>query len=218
MRDALAAALPLLAQAGLEVSEDEPDLTGADEVFETWRAFLSATGLGEEYDERPDELKPTVRAEVERGRALTSAMLGSATRLQAELAERMRAFFGRYDYLACPVTQVEPFPVEQEYATEIDGVAMGSYIEWMRSNSRISVTLCPAISVPTGFSQAGLPVGLQLVARPFAERALLEAAHALEQRSGLGDRMPRGSNPARGSRSRAWRRRSWRAARCRACA
>ena len=135
-------------------------------------------------------MKATVRAEVERGRALTSSMLSRATRLQAELAERMRAFFDRYDYLACPVTQVEPFPIEQEYAAEIDGVPMGSYIEWMRSNSRISVTLCPAISVPIGFTRAGLPVGLQLVARPFGERALLEVAHALELRSGLGDRLP----------------------------
>ena len=83
------------------------------------------------------------------------------------------------------MTQVEPFPVEQEYAAEIDGVPMGSYIEWMRSNSRISVTCCPAISVPVGFSAAGLPVGLQLVTRPFGERALLEVAHALELRTGL---------------------------------
>jgi len=67
---------------------------------------------------------------------------------------------------------------------------MGSYIEWMRSNSRISATLCPAISVPVGFTRTGLPVGLQLVARPFAERALLEAAHALERRSGLTGRLP----------------------------
>jgi amidase len=102
----------------------------------------------------------------------------------------MRAFFGRYDYLACPVTQLEPFPVDQEYATQIEGVPMGSYIEWMRSCSRISATLCPAISVPVGFTRAGLPVGLQLVARPFAERALLEAAHVLERRSGLADRLP----------------------------
>jgi amidase len=117
-------------------------------------------------------------------------MLSRATRLQAELAERMRAFFDRHDYLACPVTQVEPFPIEQEYATEIDGVPMGSYIEWMRSNSRISATLCPAISVPVGFTRTGLPVGLQLVARPFGERALLEVAHALELHAGLGDRIP----------------------------
>ncbi len=190
VRVALAAAPPLLAAIGLDVSDDEPDLSGADEVFETWRAFMSATGLGDEYDARGDAMKATVRAEVERGRALTSAQLGRATLLQAELAERLLAFFDRYDYLACPVTQVEPFAVEQEYAEAIDGVRMGSYIEWMRSNSRISVACCPAISVPIGFSERGLPVGLQLVARPFGERALLEAAHAIEVQTGLAARMP----------------------------
>ena len=190
VRDALAGAPALLAGIGLDVSADEPDLSGADEVFETWRAFQSATGLGDEYDARAGDMKRTVSAEVERGRALTAAQLTRATRLQAELAERALAFFDRYDYLACPVTQVEPFPVEQEYAAEIDGVRMGSYIEWMRSNSRISVLCCPAISVPIGFSEAGLPVGLQLVTRPFGERALLEAAHALESLTGLASRLP----------------------------
>jgi amidase len=190
MRDALAAAPPLLAGIGLDVSDDEPDFSGADEVFETWRAFMSATGLGDEYDARGDAMKATVRAEVERGRALTAGQLGRATLLQAALAERFLAFFDRYDYLACPVTQVEPFALEQEYAEAIDGVRMGSYIEWMRSNSRISAACCPAISVPIGFSERGLPVGLQLVARPFGERALLEAAHALELRTGLAARMP----------------------------
>jgi amidase len=190
IRDALAAALPLLAEIDLDVGEDEPDLTGADEVFETWRAFVWATGLGDDYELHRDEMKATVRSEVERGLALSSAQLMRATRLQAELAERTLAFFERYDYLACPVTQVEPFPVEQEYAAEIDGVPMGSYIEWMRSNSRISATCCPAMSVPVGFSAAGLPVGLQLVARPFGERALLEVAHALEQSTGLAARIP----------------------------
>ncbi len=196
VRAALAAALPLLGEIGLDVSTDEPDFAGADEVFETWRAFMSATGLGEEYDARGDEMKGTVSAEVERGRALTSAKLIRATQLQAALAERSLAFFDRYDYLACPVTQVEPFPVEQEYAAEIDGVTMGSYIEWMRSNSRISALCCPAISVPVGFSASGLPVGLQLVARPFGERALLEVAHALETLTGLAGQMPPPAVPA----------------------
>ena len=190
VRDALAAALPLLDEIGLGVGEDEPDFTGADEVFETWRAFTWATGLADEYDAHGDGMKAAVRSEVERGRALTSAQLTRATRLQAALAERALAFFERYDYLACPVTQVEPFPIEQEYAAEIDGKPMGSYIEWMRSNSRISATCCPAISVPVGFSAAGLPVGLQLVTRPFGERALLEVAHALELHTGLAGRIP----------------------------
>jgi amidase len=190
VRDALAAALPRLGEIGLDVGEDEPDLSGADEVFETWRAFQSALGLGEEYDARGGEMKATVRAEVERGRALSASQLIRATSLQAALAERALAFFARYDYLACPVTQVDPFPVEQEYAAEVDGIAMGSYIEWMRSNSRISVLACPAISIPAGFSAAGLPVGLQLVASPFGERSLLEVASALEQSTGLADRIP----------------------------
>jgi amidase len=190
VRDALAAALPLLGDVGLDVSEDEPDFGGADEVFETWRAFMSATGLGEQYDVDGAQMKQAVRSEVERGRALSVDQIVRATRLQAALAERALAFFDRYDYLACPVTQVDPFPIEQEYAAEIDGVPMGSYIEWMRSNSRISVTCCPAISVPIGFSAAGLPVGLQIVTRPFGERALLEVAHALESHSGLAGRVP----------------------------
>ncbi len=108
----------------------------------------------------------------------------------------MAAFFDRYDYLACPVTQVEPFPVDVEYPEQVAGVAMGSYLEWMRSCSRISVTGCPAISVPAGLTAAGLPAGLQLVARPFAERALLEAAHAIDGLTGYSALVP----PAVGDR------------------
>jgi amidase len=187
---ALERALPLLRRVGLEVEEDEPDLAGADRVFETFRAFQYALSLGELYDGDRDSMKATVRGNVERGRALTSADLVDATRIQAELGERAVAFFDRYDYLACPVTQVEPFQVETEYPAEVAGVAMGSYIEWMRSCSRITVTCCPAISVPVGFTAAGLPVGLQLVARPFGERALLEAAAAIERLTGIAERRP----------------------------
>ncbi len=80
----------------------------------------------------------------------------------------------------CPVTQLSPFPVELEYPEQVAGVPMGFYLEWMRSCSRITSTLCPAISVPAGFTPAGLPVGLQIVSRPFAELELLQLAHALE--------------------------------------
>jgi amidase len=60
----------------------------------------------------------------------------------------------------------------------------------MRACSRISATGCPAISIPAGLSAAGLPVGLQLVARPFAERALLEVAHAVDTQTGYSLRAP----------------------------
>jgi amidase len=177
---ALEPAVAALCDLGLEVTEDEPDLSGADTAFEAWRAFGYALSLGELYDADGDRMKETVRWNVERGRALSVSELTTATRLHAGVHARAVEFFERYDYLACPVTQVEPFPVELEYPQEVAGVPMGSYLEWMRSCSRISVTGCPAVSIPAGLSANGLPAGLQLVARPFAERALLEVAHALD--------------------------------------
>jgi amidase len=67
---------------------------------------------------------------------------------------------------------------------------MGNYLEWMRSCTDITMTGCPAISVPAGFTPAGLPVGLQLVARPGAELLLLQVAHALDGDDVAGRRWP----------------------------
>jgi amidase len=100
--------------------------------------------------------------------------------LQTEMFHRMRALLERYDALALPVSQVVPFDVELEWVREIAGVPMASYIEWMRSCSRITVTAHPAISVPAGFTAEGLPVGLQLVGRHRDEAALLRLAAAFE--------------------------------------
>ena len=76
-------------------------------------------------------------------------------------------------------SQVAPFDVELEYPTEIDGVPMGSYLEWFRSCSRITVTAHPALAVPAGRTPDGLPIGLQLVGRHRGEVDLLRLAHAL---------------------------------------
>jgi amidase len=88
------------------------------------------------------------------------------------------------------VSQVAPFPVETEWVTEIAGTAMGSYLEWMRSCSRISVTAHPALSLPAGFTPAGLPIGLQLVGRQRGDLALLRLAAGIERATGFGRRAP----------------------------
>jgi amidase len=194
---ALEQAIGRLDALGLEVNLDEPDLAGADQAFETWRAFLFALELGNLYEVDGARMKASLRWNIEQGRKLTGADLIRAARLHATVADEARAFLARYDYLACPVTQVEPFALELEYPASVAGVEMGSYVEWMRSCSRITVMGCPAISVPAGFTAAGLPAGLQLVAAPFAERSLLELAHGLEQLTRLDQALPLGS-PATG--------------------
>jgi amidase len=95
------------------------------------------------------------------------------------LQQRVSAF-ERFDLLALPTVQVVPFPVEVDWVREVDGAPMGNYLEWMRSCTDITMTGCPAISVPAAYTPEGLPVGLQLVAPPGAELLLLQVAHALD--------------------------------------
>ncbi len=91
----------------------------------------------------------------------------------------------RHEFLILPVSQLPAFDVSQRYPTEIEGVEMGSYIDWMKSCIFITVTGHPAISVPCGFTPEGLPVGVQIVGRHQDDRGVLELAHAFEHATGV---------------------------------
>ena len=96
------------------------------------------------------------------------------------LQSRFLAFFETYDFLLTPTVQVLPFNAQIEYVTEITGIEMQSYIDWMQSCSIISLTGFPALSLPVGFSRQGLPVGVQIIGKPHAETAVLQLAKTLE--------------------------------------
>jgi amidase len=102
----------------------------------------------------------------------------------------VRVFLERYEYFALPVTQVPAFDVMQPYVSEIAGVKLPTYVDWMRSCYYISALGNPAISVPCGFTAEGLPVGLQIVGRHRDEWSVLQIAHAFEQATGFGKRRP----------------------------
>jgi amidase len=190
VRAVLAPARQVLADLGCVVVDAAPDLSGADEVFRTWRAFRFATAFGQLLRAHPDQLGPNVAWNTERGLALTASDLSRASVLRAALAERVSAFYESVDVLACPVSQVLPFDVTLDWVHEIDGVPQRSYLDWMASAYLISATGLPAISVPAGFSAGGLPVGLQLVGRRRAEWPLLSVAHAFEAATGHGRTAP----------------------------
>ena len=155
------------------------------------RAWQFELALGELRDAHPDQIKPSLRDNIDAGRALTGAAVGRAERLHTELYHRVREFFTHHDVLALPVSQVPPFDIDLEFPTEIGGVAMTSYLDWMRPAYWISATGCPALSVPAGFTPDGRPVGLQLVAPHRGERRLLEIAHAFEQATQHARTLPR---------------------------
>lgn len=180
----------VLLDLGIEVVEAEPDLSDADEVFHILRAWEFEAGYGDLLDTRRDELKQTVIWNIEQGRELSGVDVARAYRLRSALYQRVQHFFQEYDFLLAPVSQVPPFSIDVEYPTEIDGSPMGTYIEWMRTCSRITVTAHPAISVPAGFTPEGLPVGLQIVGRARDDFGVLQLAHAFEQATQHWQRRP----------------------------
>ncbi len=175
---------------GCIVEEAEPDWTEATESYNVLRAqgFLGAHA--EHVRQHRELVKDTILWQVEEGRKLTAEQIVRATTQRAQLYERMRLFMQRYEYFVLPTTQVLPFDIHQPYVTEIDGVKMNSYIDWMKSCYYITMVETPAISVPCGFTAEGLPIGLQIVGRHRDEWSVLQMAHAYEQASGEGWRKP----------------------------
>src|SRR6266851_86918 len=179
-RRVLAALRGSLEDAGCAVTDAAPALSDADDTFQVLRATLMA-GMAPLLRAHREQIKATLTWNIEKGIALTGEQIAAARASQAEIFQRVRSFLadGPYDVLALPTAQVVPFPVEQEWVAEINGEPMATYIDWMRSCSRITVSAHPAISVPAGLTASGLPVGLQLVGRYGADRRLLEIAAAI---------------------------------------
>ncbi|MEQ1946674.1 MAG: amidase [Bryobacteraceae bacterium] len=175
---------------GCIVEEAEPEFTGATESYNVLRALGFVCAHSNHVQNHPELVKDTIRWQVEQGKKLTASDIAQANTVHAQLYERMRAFLERYEYFILPTTQVPPFDVTQTYVTEIDGVKMSSYIEWMKSCYYVTICETPAISMPCGFTPEGLPVGLQIVGRHRDEWSILQLAHAFEQVNPSGRQSP----------------------------
>ena len=184
--DIVIAAARKLEREGVIVEEAHPDLADAMNCFQTLRAVGYATGMRQLLLDHRDKLKPEVIWNIEKGLKLSGEEIARAEAQRGTLFRRMQAFLETYDLLLCPATIVPPFPVEVRYPTHCNGKEFTSYIDWLLIVGTITLCACPAISIPCGFTQAGMPVGLQVVAPNRGEAKLLGGAAFIEKVLGLG--------------------------------
>lgn len=174
--------LPVLSDLGCQLEWAAPDFREAYDIFQTLRAWSFELSFAERFAEFGEEqFKETIRWNVARGQGLSGADISRIEVKRTELFHRVCEFLDSYEFLLLPTAQVPPFLLEWEYPTQINGVAMETYIDWMMSCAFITVTELPAISVPCGFTDDGLPVGLQIVGRPRSDFAVLQLAHAFQE-------------------------------------
>jgi amidase len=181
---------PVFESLGCLIEDSEPDFSDADEIFKVWRAWYFALVLSELLETQRDKLKDTVIWNIEEGMKLSGPQTAEAERKRTELYHRVRKFMETYEFLILPVSQVPPFDVRQRYVKEINGEKMETYIDWMKSCYFITTTGFPAISVPCGFTNDGLPVGVQIVGRHQDDLGVLQLAYAFEQATGFWKQKP----------------------------
>lgn len=167
--------------AGCAVDERHPDLSDANRTFQTLRGAAFIANMGPLLEQHRDRLKPEVIANAEFGYGLRAADIARAEIAQGEIVRRMARFFEDHDVLICPTAMTPPIPVGKRYLESLNGVQFDGYLGWLVSTCAISVTGCPVLALPCGFTQDGLPVGLQLIGPPRGDARLLQIGAWLEQ-------------------------------------
>jgi amidase len=171
---------PALAGLGADISEIELDFEGAEPAFRVLRAWDMVQKHRHDYEHNRDNLSRNVIDNVEMGLELTAADIHDAYTARTRLYARFVDVFDTVDMLAMPTVQLPPFPGEWNHPEEVAGQIQDDYLGWMRSCWYVTATGMPAISVPCGFTPAGLPVGIQLVGRPMGDVELVRNAIAFE--------------------------------------
>ncbi len=177
-------------EMGCVVEQACPDMSDAPDIFQVIRAAWYGLKMQPLLERHRDKLKPEIIWNIEKGLSLSAPEVAKAEIARGALFQRVAAFFNTYDVLLCPAVITPPFEVEIRYLDEFRGVKFDSYIDWLVLTLAVTMTACPAVSMPAGFTKAGLPVGLQMVAASRREDILFGAAACFEEMAGLADKTP----------------------------
>lgn len=169
-----------LSDAGFEIEQSQPDFSGLDDVFRVLRARSYAAGLGHLLTNHEADLNPNVVWNIKQGLALSVDDINKAETERVAIVQRTHAFFNDYDSLLTPATVVAPYPLHLNHVTECDGHVFDNYYQWLSIAYAFTTALCPALSLPCGLTESGLPVGLQIASASYNDRGVISTAAAIE--------------------------------------
>jgi amidase len=178
-------ALKTFETLGCIVEEAVPDFP-IEKVFRNWTTLRAWQAGGTLLDFYKDPalralLKAEAQFEVESLLKLAAADIVAAAAVRTAWYQAVRKFFARYDYFVLPSGQVFPFDARTPWPKAINGQTMDSYHRWMEVMVTVTMSGCPALNVPAGFNDKGLPMGLQIVAPNHCEQNCLELAYAYDE-------------------------------------
>jgi len=167
-----------------------PDMSDVPEIVRLTRGLLMVARHADKLPEHRAVLQAGLVENAEAGLALSSREIAEGELLRTRQWQRVREFLEPRDLWLTPTMAVPPFPIEHPHVLEVNGQPVGKAMQRSHLTYAFSVLGLPAISIPCGFTRAGLPVGLQIVGKRRGEVAVLRAAAAFEAARPWSDRIP----------------------------
>jgi amidase len=183
-------AMRVFRSLGARVEPGCPDVSDVPEIVRLSRGFLMVARHAEKLPEHRAVLQAGLVENTEQGLALSSRDVAQGELLRTRQWQRVREFLDSRDVWVTPTMAVPAFPIEHPHVMEINGKPVGKAMQRSFLTYTFSVLGLPAISIPCGFTRAGLPVGLQIVGKRKGEAAVLRAAAAFEAAQPWADRRP----------------------------
>ncbi|CAN1561134.1 GatA Asp-tRNAAsn/Glu-tRNAGln amidotransferase A subunit and related amidases [Rhabdaerophilaceae bacterium] len=181
IRDVFAKKCALFSHAFHKADIATPDCSGTDRTFEVLRSVSFMASFHERYVTTPELLGPNVRANVEEGLGYSSLDVTHALKHQTVLYQRWQAFFQDYDVILSPAVTISPRAWSELFPKTIDCVPTRSYFHWLALAYAVTTVGHPAISLPVGLDDFGMPFGLQITGPRGGDAKVLAVAAALER-------------------------------------
>lgn len=181
IRRVFLARMEALAPALARCAAEDPDMAGIDRAYRVIRCTNFLAAFRKYYERDPALLGANTRSNYEEGLRYSLADLAAAQAEQTRVYRAFQEFYTRHDLLLLPCQALTPFPKMQPFPTEMEGIPLTGYFDTSGVTYGISMMGHPAICIPCGVDENGMPFGLQVVGPRGSDAFTLDAAAALER-------------------------------------